>query len=141
MRNPIGLYPVRESVRLHHQFERRRAAAKPNMTIQQTHPYRVDSVLTGEYVPPNEDNEITMQCFDLLAWQSLLGKSECCGDYSFIWMQCLPGTAEYDNADMQDSITNISGCVDPDVTFGDQEFDNAEMTMDMMSTEGNPCDP
>jgi len=141
MRNPIGLYPVRESVRLHHQFERRRAAAKPNMTIQQTHPYLVDDVLTGAYVPPNEDNEITMQCFDLPAWQSLLGKSECCGDYINIWMQCQPGTGEYDNADMQDSITSISGCVDPDVTFGDQEFDNAEMTMDMMSTEANPCDP
>jgi len=142
MRNPIGLYPVRESVRLHNQFERRRAAAKPNMTIQQTDPYLIDSVLTGEYVPPNEDNEITMQCFDLAAWRSLLGNNfVCCGDYKFIWLQCYVGTGEYDNADIQDALTNVSICVDPNVTFGDQEFNNAEVTMDMLSTEANPCDP
>jgi hypothetical protein len=35
--------------------------------------------------------------------------------------------------------TGVSGCVDPDMTFGNEEFDNAEMTMDMMSTDANPC--
>ena len=101
--------------------------------------YRVDSVITEEYIPPNEDNCIEMQCFSLPTWQTLLGKSDCCGDYATIWMQCVPGTAEYNNADLQDADTGISGCVDPDMTFGDTEFNNAEMTMDMMSTEPNPC--
>jgi len=128
--------------RLEEQFERRQKAFKPNLNVQpDVELYRVDDVLTGAYVPPNAENEIVMSCFDLPAWQSLLGKSECCGDYINIWMQCSPGVAEYDNADLQDSLTNISGCVDPDMTFGDQEFDNAEMTMEMMSTESNPCDP
>ena len=34
------------------------------MDIQLTPPYRVDAVLTGEYVPPDEDNCVEMQCFD-----------------------------------------------------------------------------
>ena len=126
--------------RLEKQFERRQKAWKPNLNVQpDVELYRVDDVITGAYVPPDEDNEIVMQCFDLTAWQQLLGKSGCCGDYGYIWMQCVPGLSEYDNADLQDSDTGVSGCVDPDMTFGDQEFDNAEMTMDMMSTDANPC--
>ena len=126
--------------RLEKQFERRQKAWKPNLNVQSdVELYRVDDVITGAYVPPDEDNEIVMQCFDLTAWQQLLGKSGCCGDYGYIWMQCVPGLSEYDNADLQDSDTGVSGCVDPDMTFGDQEFDNAEMTMDMMSTDANPC--
>lgn len=58
------LYPT-----LAEQFARRQRDWKPNMNIQQTPPYRVDPVLTGEYVPPNELNEHEMQCFDLRAWQ------------------------------------------------------------------------
>ena len=66
---------------LHHtslkrQFELRQAAWKPNMDIQLTPPYRVDSVLTGEYVPPNAENEIEMQCFDLPAWQDVVHGNE-----------------------------------------------------------------
>ena len=129
-----------DDFRLEKQFERRQKAWKPNLNVQpDVELYRVDDVITGAYVPPNEDNEIVMQCFDLPVWHQLLGKSDCCGDYGFIWMQCVPGVNEYDNADLQDSDTGVSGCVDPDMTFGDEEFDNAEMTMDMMSTDANPC--
>ena len=126
--------------RLEKQFERRQKAWKPNLNVQSdVELYRVDDVITGAYVPPDEDNEIVMQCFDLPVWHKLLGKSGCCGDYGYIWMQCVPGLSEYDNADLQDSDTGVSGCVDPDMTFGDQEFDNAAITMDMMRTDANPC--
>ena len=112
----------------------------PNLNVvADVERYRVDGVITDEYIPPNEDNCIEMQCFSLPSWQSLLGKSDCCGDYQTIWMQCVPGTEEYANADLQDSTTLLSACIEPDVTFGDTEFNNAEMTMDMMSTEPNPC--
>ena len=129
-----------DDFRLEKQFERRQKAWKPNLNVQaDVELYRVDDVITGAYVPPNEDNEIVMQCFDLTAWQQLLDTANCCGDYGYIWMQCVPGVNEYDNADLQDSDTGVSGCVDPDMTFGNEEFDNAEMTMDMMSTDANPC--
>ena len=58
------------------QFELRQAAFKPNMNIQLTPPYRVDAVLTGEYVPPDEDNCIEMQCFDMAAWQEVVHANE-----------------------------------------------------------------
>ena len=61
---------------LERQFERRQKAFKPNMDIQLTPPYLVDSVLTGEYVPPNAENEIEMQCFDLPAWQEVVHGNE-----------------------------------------------------------------
>ena len=129
-----------DNFRLEKQFERRQKAFKPNLNVQsEVELYRVDDVITGAYVPPDEDNCIEMQCFDLPSWQSLLGKSYCCEDYVYIWIQCVPGVGEYDNADLQDSDTGVSGCVDPDITFGDTEFDNAEITMDMISTEPNPC--
>ena len=54
---------------LKRQFELRQKAFKPNMDIQLTPPYLVDGVLTGAYVPPDEDNCIEMECFDLPAWQ------------------------------------------------------------------------
>ena len=57
---------------LKRQFELRQAAWKPNMDIQLTPPYRVDSVLTGEYVPPNAENCVEMQCFDMEAWQEFV---------------------------------------------------------------------
>lgn len=74
------LYPT-----MAEQFERRQKAWKPNMDIQLTPPYRVDSVLTEEYIPPNAENEITMACFNLLAWQSVVHNNESgcerlCGD-------------------------------------------------------------
>ena len=34
--------------------------------------YNVDGVLTGYYTPPNVENEITMECFDLPAWQEVV---------------------------------------------------------------------
>ena len=61
---------------LERQFERRQKAWKPNMDIQLTPPYLVDSVLTQEYVPPNAENEIEMQCFDLPAWQDVVHGNE-----------------------------------------------------------------
>ncbi len=46
----------------------------PNLNVvESVERYRVDAVITNEYIPPNEDNCIEMQCFDLPAWQSLLG--------------------------------------------------------------------
>ena len=58
------------NVSLQHQFELRQKAFKPNMDIQLTPPYRVDAVLEGRYVPPDEDNCIEMECFSLSLWQN-----------------------------------------------------------------------
>ena len=65
------LYPT-----LAEQFARRQRDWKPNMDIQLTPPYRIDPILTGEYVPPNELNEHEMQCFDLRAWQLVVHEDE-----------------------------------------------------------------
>jgi hypothetical protein len=65
------LYPT-----MAEQFARRQAAWKPNMDIVETDPYLVDGVLTGEYVPPNATNEITMECFDMAAWQAVVHSNE-----------------------------------------------------------------
>lgn len=66
------LYPT-----MTEQFERRQKAFKPNMHVQEDAPlYRVDPVIAGEYVPPNAENEITMQCFDLPAWQEVMHGNE-----------------------------------------------------------------
>ena len=46
------------------------------MDIVETLPYRVDAVLTGEYVPPNAENCVEMQCFDMEAWQDVVQTSE-----------------------------------------------------------------
>ena len=70
------MHEIMHNVSLTRQFERRQAAWKPNMDIQLTPPYRVDSVLSGEYVPPNAENEIEMQCFDLPAWQEVVHGNE-----------------------------------------------------------------
>ena len=42
------------------------------MHIVPTDPYLVDGVRSGAYTPPNAENEITMECFDLLAWQEVV---------------------------------------------------------------------
>ena len=65
------LYPT-----LKEQFARRQAAWKPNMNVQLTPPYLIDPVLTGEYVPPNAENEIEMQCFDMEKWQAVVHGNE-----------------------------------------------------------------
>ena len=70
------MHDVMHNVSLTRQFERRQAAWKPNMDIQLTPPYLVDSVLPQEYVPPNATNEITMECFDLPAWQEVVHANE-----------------------------------------------------------------
>ena len=57
---------------LKRQFELRQAAWKPNMNIQLTPPYRIDPVISGEYVPPNAENCVEMQCFDMEAWQDVV---------------------------------------------------------------------
>ena len=61
---------------LKRQFELRQAAWKPNMDIVPTDPYMVDGVRTGYYTPPNAENEITMECFDLRAWQLVVHEDE-----------------------------------------------------------------
>jgi hypothetical protein len=70
------MHDIMHNVSLTKQFERRQKAWKPNLDIQLTPPYRVDSVLSGEYVPPNTENEIEMQCFDLPAWQQVVHGNE-----------------------------------------------------------------
>ena len=64
--------------RLEEQFRRRHAAFKPNLNVQaDVEQYRVDAVITQEYQPPEEDNCITMECFDLNAWHGLLEGPDC----------------------------------------------------------------
>ena len=59
------------------QFERRQKAFKPNMDVQpDVKLYRVDPVIIGDYVPPNAENEITMECFDLRHWQAVLHQDD-----------------------------------------------------------------
>ena len=70
------MHDIMHNVSLTRQFERRQAAWKPNMDIQLTPPYLVDGVLTGAYVPPDEDNCIEMECFDLPAWQEVVHANE-----------------------------------------------------------------
>ena len=66
------LYPT-----MAEQFERRQKAFKPNMHVQDSVPlYRVDPVIAGQYVPPDEDNCIEMECFDLPAWQEVVHGNE-----------------------------------------------------------------
>ena len=61
---------------LKRQFELRQKAWKPNMNIVEDDLYNVDGVLTGYYTPPNAENEITMECFDLPAWQTVVHDNE-----------------------------------------------------------------
>lgn len=64
---------ILQSTSLAKQFERRQAAFKPNMHVQEdVELYRIDPVIAGQYVPPNATNEITMECFDLPAWQQVV---------------------------------------------------------------------
>ena len=70
------MHALLKHVSLTRQFELRQKAWKPNMEIQLTPPYRVDSVLTGEYVPPNAENCVEMQCFDMAAWQAVVHDNE-----------------------------------------------------------------
>lgn len=65
--------------RLENQFHRRQQRFKANLNVQaDVEQYRVDSVLTGAYVPPNEDNEITMECYRPEEWQEVLhGNPDC----------------------------------------------------------------
>jgi hypothetical protein len=70
------MHNIMHHVSLKRQFELRQAAWKPNMHIQLTDPYLVDGVLTGEYVPPNATNEITMECFDMASWQEVVHDNE-----------------------------------------------------------------
>ncbi len=102
------------------QFELRQAAFKPNMDIQLTPPYRVDAVIERRYIPPDEDNCITMECFDLPKWQKThFQEARCdCEDYAFDYLTCTHGTGDYDNADGQDQDTNVSVCDDPNVVCG-----------------------
>ena len=47
------------------------------MHVQEDVPlFRVDPVIAGQYVAPNAENEITMECFDLPAWQEVVHHNE-----------------------------------------------------------------
>ena len=62
---------------LKRQFELRQKAWRPNMHVQDDVPlFRVDPVIAGQYVAPNAENEITMECFDLPAWQAVVHDNE-----------------------------------------------------------------
>ena len=63
---------ILESVSLSKQFERRQAAWKPNMHVQEVPLWEVDGVLMGEYTPPSELNEHDMVCFSPPAWQDVV---------------------------------------------------------------------
>jgi len=64
--------------RLETQFHRRQQQFRPNLHVQADAPlYRVDPVITQEYQPPNEDNELVMQCFDLPAWHEIIETPDC----------------------------------------------------------------
>ena len=70
----LNLY---RNLRLEKQFERRQKAFKPNMDVQpDVKLYRVDPVIIGDYVPPNAENEITMECFDLRHWQAVVHQDD-----------------------------------------------------------------
>ena len=66
-----------QHVSLQRQFERRQATWKPNMHVQpDVELYRVDPVIVGDYVPPNAENEITMECFNLKHWQLVVHQDD-----------------------------------------------------------------
>ena len=66
-----------EHVSLERQFEKRQAAFKPNMHVQEdVQLYRIDPVIAGQYVPPNATNEITMVCFQPTEWQAVVHDNE-----------------------------------------------------------------
>ena len=55
--------------------------------------FRVDAVVEERYIPPDEDNCIEMECFDLPKWESNFDQGTCCVDYDFDNLQCVSGTA------------------------------------------------
>ena len=64
--------------RIENQFHRRQQRFKPNLNVQaDVEQYRVDSVLTGAYVPPSETNELVMECFSLEDWHGLMDAPDC----------------------------------------------------------------
>ena len=72
----VNLY---QNFRLEEQFRRRQQTWKPNLNVQaDVDQYRVDSVLTGAYVPPSETNELVMECYRPEDWQEVLhGNPDC----------------------------------------------------------------
>ena len=72
----VNLY---QNFRLEEQFRRRQQNFKPNLNVQEDAPlYRVDSVISGAYVPPNETNELVMECYRPEDWQEVLhGNPDC----------------------------------------------------------------
>ena len=124
---------------LKRQFELRQKAFKPNMHVVEDAPlYRVDAVVEERYIPPDEDNCIEMECFDLAKWEEKFDIFVCCVDYDFDSLSCVPGTEEYDNRDIEDEETSVSICDDPLVTFGRNEYENARVNIDLLDVP-NPC--
>ena len=75
--------------------------------------------------------ELEMQCFKLPSWQEVIGAtSSCCNSFENAGWQCVPGSGEYANADIQDSATADSICnYAPDYAFpvaANLEYDNAD---------------
>ena len=121
------------------QFARRQKAFKPNMNVVEDAPlYRVDAVIEERYIPPDEDNCIEMECFELLKWQEHFDQFICCVDYDFDSLSCVVGTGEYDNRDIEDEESSVSICDDPFVTFGRNEYENASVNIDLLDVP-NPC--
>ena len=77
--------------------------------------YRVDGYLMApESIPPDTSVpfELEMQCFELKRWYALPESIPCdiCNNYDNSSLTCVPGTGDYDNADVQDNDTNDSIC-------------------------------
>ena len=100
--------------------------------------FRVDAVVEERYIPPDEDNCIEMECFDLPKWESNFDQGTCCVDYDFDNLQCVPGTEDYDNRDIEEEATSVSICDDQNVTFGRNEYENAKVNIDLLDAP-QPC--
>ena len=113
--------------------------APGKIITQERDRYRVDGYLMDPDAIPADISvpfELEMQCFDLLSWHQLPGK---CLDYGDGWLQCVPGTQEYDNRDVQDNATSISICDDQNVITGRNEYENAWVLVTDLSDLPPPC--
>ena len=124
------MHNLLQHVSLKRQFELRQKAFKPNMHVVEDAPlYRVDAVVEERYIPPDEDNCIEMECFEILDWESNFIS---CVDYDFINLRCVAGTGDYDNRDIEDDDTSVSICDDQAVSFGRNEYENAAVSVDVL---------
>ena len=93
-------------------------------------------------IPPETDvpfQELEMKCFSLQSWHQLPEKPICCVSYSSGWLQCVPGTEDYDNRDVEDEETSVSICDDQNVIIGRNEYGNAWVFVSDLSDLPPPC--